>query len=340
VTQADGQSSGPSPSTQSAPLRVAPLPMPPLTTAAGAPRVEIAFEYTFDELREGLAQSPDMKQRKRMKPAAKIVSLGGWLLFVAMAMLLFLLLNKTGAKVGTPGIIPARPPGIDVMSAVAPSIFAAAFVGIFAGMIAAFMVIQTSKSERVRRGGKYILIGGMIGFALLMWWAMTLIFSPPRPADVWHITRAQAVMLALAPWVLVIILVVMFTVWASRSHLRRMWNSKPYLRRRRTVVFDVDGEHVHDEFTELFYRWSYFRRAWETEHCVVLEDENAIRHIIPKRPTDPPTLDALRSIISNHVADTKFLTTPGGFPVGMATAYAAPPALPVQPGPPASARPS
>jgi hypothetical protein len=327
-----------------APLRVAPLPMPPLATASAptaptAPlRVEITFEYTFDELREGLTQSPDIKSRKRMKPAAKLGSLFGWVLFVAMAMLLFLLLQKNSPPGRTPGIAgPLPPPGVDVMLTLAPSAFAAALVGIFAMTIAFFMVIQTSKSERVRRSGKYFGISAAIAYTLLIWFAISVLVSAPRPADMWAITRGQALMLSFAPWLVVVVVLLTFVVWFSRNHLRRMWTSRPYLRRRRTMIFDEGGERVLDEFTDLSYRWPYFRRAWETENCIVLQDENTIRHILPKRALDQPTLEALRAVISNHLADTKFLTTPGGFPV--ATAYAAPPALSVDPSRPTASQP-
>jgi hypothetical protein len=48
---------------------------------------------------------------------------------------------------------------------------------------------------------------------------------------------------------------------------------------------------------------------------LVLLDENDARHVLPKRVMDAMTLDLARAVISNHVADCKFLVTPGGFPV-------------------------
>jgi hypothetical protein len=67
--------------------------------------------------------------------------------------------------------------------------------------------------------------------------------------------------------------------------------------------------------TDAFYRWAYFRRAWETPNCLVLLDENDLRHVLPKRTMDASTLENARALIANHVADCKFLTAPGGFPV-------------------------
>jgi hypothetical protein len=100
-----------------------------------------------------------------------------------------------------------------------------------------------------------------------------------------------------------------------RNRLRHQWESKPGFRRQRTVVLDADGERVTDGMTDIFYRWPFFQSAWETTNVLVLVDENQLRHILPKRVMDQTTLDQARAVISNHVADCKFLTTPGGFPV-------------------------
>ena len=66
-----------------------PLPAPPFPPApapASTPiamalplRVEVTFEYTFDELREGLTQSPDMKPRKGMEARWSASSTPSWL---------------------------------------------------------------------------------------------------------------------------------------------------------------------------------------------------------------------------------------------------------------------
>ena len=286
-----------------APVAAAPLP----------PRVEIEFVYTFQELREGLTQSPEIKQ---LNDARRPLYLILWVLFATVMVLASLLLQlgrpPATAVPGSPG-----PRTIDALIALVPSLLCAGLVACLAATLFVTMRLLHSPDPRQReRIGQVLLGGGMFLFVML--WGDYQIFSVVPASRTWPVSRGTALILALAPWMILIAAAALVLVRYARGQVHRQWNNKPFLRRRRRVVLDADGERVSDGVIDSLHRWPYFRRAWETVHCLVLQDESDLRHVLPKRVMDQPTLEAARAVIANHIADTKFLTTPGGFPVAMA----------------------
>jgi hypothetical protein len=301
-------------------MKAAPLPMPPL---APRPRVEITFEYAYAELHEGLTQSPDTKPKKPT-PLARLLGV----LFIAVATMLYMLWNTRAAR--RAATMPA-PPLVDGELAILPSATAAAALTVLLISLVVMAFMFTSRNERVRRTAR---LGGGIAVLLLvgvLWLGVRLASAAPTQGQ-WMISRRSAMWLAFTPWMVVIVLVIASLTWLSRIDLRRQWKSKPSLRRRRTVVLDDEGEHSADETTQMLYRWPHFQRAWETARTLVLLDENQMRHVLPKRVMDQTTLDQARAIIAKHVAETHFLTTPGGFPIATpAVSLPSPTSLPVPP---------
>ena len=302
----------PAPFAPPAPL-APPLPVAPLPVASML-RAEFSFEFTFEELREGLTQSPELQQqRKTPKRAAGLL---GWVLFVTLAMLLFLVLNNRTRPAGAAAVNapPAAPQRIDAFVAAGPSVLVAILVGTLVSAIAVAVYLATDKSPRARRSAAQLPATGAFVVILVGGIGAALLASRSAPSG-WAVSYRLAMILALAPWVVVVALGLGFTIWLSRANLRRQWNSKPYLRRRRTIALDGDGAHATDGVADYFYRWPYFTRAWETANVLVLLDENDLRHVFPKRVMDQATLERARAVITNHIADCKFLTIPGGFPV-------------------------
>jgi hypothetical protein len=197
-------------------------------------------------------------------------------------------------------------------------------------MIAMAVLMMMSKKQKTRDAGQemstlavlaVILVGGLGAGAL---WAQ-------RQPSGWAVSYRLAMALALIPWLMVIIATIAFAVWLSRVQLRILWRNKPFLNRRRTVVLDDDGARSTDGVTDLFYRWPHFHGAFETANCLILLDENQGRHILPKRVMDQTTLEQARSIIANHVAEARFLTQQGGFPVALPARPGESPASPAAP---------
>jgi hypothetical protein len=86
--------------------------------------------------------------------------------------------------------------------------------------------------------------------------------TSPRLVD-----RRTGLLLAIAPWAVVLFGSIAFFARLSRHHLRRQWNTKPYLQRRRTIVLDGVGEQSTDEMTTMIYRWPYFGARSRRRMC-------------------------------------------------------------------------
>ena len=292
---------------------ITPLPLPITEAALYRPRVEITFEYTFGELREGLTQSAEQQQQLRGQAKAKRTALLlGWVLFIALAVFFFMLLNERGSAASR-RLTGLSPPTVDIRMAVGPSLVAALLV---AGLVVSVSLgtrLMMDNRQKVRDTGKRLptmvaLPVMMICFvaAFLLW------FQQPSG---WTVSYRLGMTLALLPWIVVIALAFASVIWLNRASLRVYFEARPYLRRRRTIVLDDDGERSTDGVTDLFYSWPHFHQAWETANVLVLLDENEFRHILPKRVMDQAMLEQARAIIGNHIADARFLTKPGGFPV-------------------------
>ena len=291
-------------------------------------RVEVTFEYTFEELREGLTQSPEIQRQQEKRK--KVGPLFGWVLFISLAVFLFLLLNKN-ALTGQTRLISYIDTRVDLVVAAGPSVWAALIVATVALLISLAIALAGAPEQKDRDAARQMPIVAAFAAIFIIGVGAAVLWSQADRGR-WLVTPKLAMAVSLGIWVVVLILCVSLTLWLTRTNLRRMWNSKPYLHRRRTIVLDDQGEHSADGITEMLYRWPYFRRAWETANCLVLQDENDLRHILPKRVMDQPTLDQARAVIANHIADTKFLTTPGGFPVAMPAPTPAATPVPSAPG--------
>src|SRR5205823_7913918 len=123
--------------------------------------------------------------------------------------------------------------------------------------------------------------------------------------------RVQLLLVTVAPWMLVLTLLLWLNVSAARRAAEQVWNVGTTLRRPRRVRMAADtGMTVETEKMNVAYRWSNFRRAWETDHLIVLADENELRHILPKRAFDEASLGRTRALIASRVADSKLRDPP------------------------------
>jgi hypothetical protein len=85
-----------------------PEPLPVSAATPDRPRVAITFDYTFDELREGMTQSPPAQQpplgnaAQPPKSAWLPRGLFGWVFFVSVAVVIFMFLNRPGDATAGP----------------------------------------------------------------------------------------------------------------------------------------------------------------------------------------------------------------------------------------------
>lgn len=287
--------------TQSSQLNVT----PPLKVVA-------SFNYTIDDLREGLAPQDAEKRKKRTWQQSLVY----WVIFAAVAMVIFILLQRQSAMPRT-SVAPSPEPKhefIDAKYILIPSTAAALAFTLFVAGIVASAKMSGEKSKATRDRAPIPIVGSVFLCVLLLIVASLLPeFVPDIKVDA---SSASLNLIAFAPWIATFLIIVVLVLMLRGKALERQWNSKPGYQRRRTIALDEAGVRNGDELGESFYKWSYFKRAWEKPNVLVLVDESELRHILPKRAfEDVGGLEAARSLIGSYIADSKFLIQPVGFPV-------------------------
>ncbi|HXE55136.1 MAG TPA: YcxB family protein [Tepidisphaeraceae bacterium] len=132
----------------------------------------------------------------------------------------------------------------------------------------------------------------------------------------WHATRSELLLANFAPWVVNLLLYVMFVFFYSRWRARQQWLANPAWQRRQTLELDETGLRITDALTNSHHAWAYFRRAWETPNLLVIQSETEMLYLIPKRTfTNPSEIESARALLQNKIANTTFLVKPTGFPV-------------------------
>jgi hypothetical protein len=306
---------------------------------------------TLEDLREALQPAPGQEQRKLRdqrlarraglpdppKTPSRAMRLGrgmlGWVMFVVLAVMLYFLLDKNPRR-GS-GAPPGDQPPIDLWLSVIPSALGAAGVGAF---LLTITLANFITKRRARATGKpdtptkVIQIGLMIslGLAVLSLWVMT---RPPLEIN-WRPDRSQVAIAAVMPWVIVFAMMFGLFRIAARRGTQTMYDTNPTFRRQHRSHLDAEGIHEDDGVTKVLYRWPIFRRAWETDNMLVLDDEANRRHMLPKRALiDAGQLEPARALIVSHVPVTDLFQTPGAFPVNRPPA-APIPAIPINPAEP------
>jgi hypothetical protein len=310
--------------------------------------VSISYEITLEDLREAL-QSPPINQQQRdardrkvaresgVEPPSKSriaarFSKGGflgWFLFVGLAVMLIILLNKTQGRAQPAP--PDQPQAIDVWLSVGPSALGASGLAVFILTVTVFAWMSNRKGAAPKPPGtpsKVIVVGLMasLGLVALAFWFM---LHPPVTLD-WHPTRGQAALWVMFPWIAVFVLMWVTLRIAARRGTRAMYEGNPAFRRPHAMRIDAQGIQVDDGVSMTLYRWPCFNRAWESENLLVLDDESRRRHFIPKRALlATGQLEAARALIVTHVKETDLFVAPGAFPVHRPAGAAPIPAIPI-----------
>jgi hypothetical protein len=295
-------------------------------------RIELHFTYTVDDLREATAPVTEDPTKRRAAAAPRKYVMGrgliGWMLFVGLAVGLFVLLQR-GQDAGVRragGIVtqvayerlpPVQDLSVLLASSLAPALIIALFVLLMAIALAravrrpmAGSVQATARTSKV--------IGAIIGVAVFAVSMATMWLVGSSSATMpWRPTRMTAMAVGLAPWVVLFIFVWAIFAYARRRGVDRTFENVPGWRRPKVLVIDDDhGWSIADDTTSYLYRWPYFVSARETERLLMLHDEENRIHILPKRASaDHVEIARARAMIQNHVAETKFFPQSGAFPV-------------------------
>jgi hypothetical protein len=292
-----------------------------VTDRAIPPRtLSITFQYTIDDLREAAQLPPSDEEMKALisgksKPRRQMGrGIIGWVLFIALATMLFMLLMKTNSRRGSP--LADDPYDIDFWLTIAPSAIGTCCIG----MLVAAIAIVSRLSRRQRLANQKDTSGVFFAGAFLAMLAVLVggsycVVHPPIDIQ-WELTRFQVALLTAGPWVAVLIGSMALVILLQRSGIRHQFESTPAFRRARSVQISDDGIRSEDGVSSTVYTWPHYRRAWETLNLLVLQDENSNRHILPKRAVvGEEQLELARSLIASRVEDSRFLVKPRGFPV-------------------------
>lgn len=284
-------------------------------------RVEISFEYTLAELREGV-RPPEFS---RGRSTARWLRLTATLAFLILAVAFFIFLHASqqSGPAGASTAPPARSaPALYL--ALVPSWCAAAIYIVLAlsALLRARLYPKTSTRKWSRLPP---LAAGLVAGAIVLL-AMNQFGALDETAEI-ALSGQAIVGLSVAPWVVLLVVLIVMGKRAARRKLVK----RPALHRRRTMALDDEiGLISADELANAQYRWKYFQQAWETPNVLTLVDENRQAHILPKRAfASPADLQLARSLVVTHIPDNKMLVKPTGFEVAPPAANPTP--LPVIP---------
>lgn len=133
---------------------------------------------------------------------------------------------------------------------------------------------------------------------------------------IWYPSRTQIILIAIAPWAVLIIFMHVLGVLQRGGNARQQWLAQPGWRRPKVVELDENGYHISDAVMRRDMAWSCFPRARETSNLLVLIGEDGQLQLIPKRAlSDGQEVDQLRALLQNMIKETSFLVKPGGFAV-------------------------
>src|SRR4029079_4741817 len=135
-----------------------------------------------------------------------------------------------------------------------------------------------SKKGQQFKGGAMIV--AILMLALVYGSLQAIEFLPPVE---WRPSRSEALWMAFAPWVVVLLVMPLILWWYVKATLGASWEQKPSLHRPRTL--EIVDEHVlsRDVNVTSVYQWSAFLRYRETENLFILLTEDAMFLMVPKR---------------------------------------------------------
>ena len=274
-----------------------------------SPYVELAFELTFDEFKEGLSPRVGRKQQIRAWMIGVRVLIWGTALSLITGV--FLVSHAAQNAGFTP---PARAVVADLWIALIPSALAASAV--------LFVILATAMANLLFRklGIKQKWIGNItsVGIYVAAYIVARFIISTLASGSLpsWRGSMFEATMLSSSPWV-ALLFFFRFRGALVRKHLvAKQWKASPTYHRHRSVRIDNEGMRVDDGVSRLLYRWPFFKSACRVRMRSRPDRRSGSPHILPKRAFVPePELQAARSIIGSFIADCRFNLTQRGFPV-------------------------
>lgn len=273
--------------------------------------MQLEFTYQFAEIRESLmperfAAHPEKYGRRWIRPTFIWVIAGSVWSFA----------------VWESGWIPDRWSAVsenlphDLRTELLPALIPAFYVCALYGLVIwntwrGMRRVKLPDASTIGWGGRVarMMISGIC--ALGIWTAISHNWDP-----IWFPTRKQLVLVAVAPWLVLIVLMQVLGAIQRRGKALGPWRTNPGLRRPKTVILGESRFCMYDAHFRSECEWTYFKRVRETKHLFVLVSEGGADYIIPKRAfMGPAELERCRSLLQNVVPNTRFLVKPIGFAV-------------------------
>jgi preprotein translocase subunit YajC len=273
--------------------------------------VHLEFEYQFDDYVEANRSHRTVARRRSF-----VGPLAGWVLFIGLAVVLFMLLNSRAVSPGRLPVVPATrtsAPGLEFLLPVVPWLLIFGFIWFFVFRSArrskpqSFLYASNDEAELARRAAtKSNVVGRVVMLLVIVGAGCALLF-------VWFIRQERDAnpgggqvtdfLLPFVPWVLIFLFIWFFVFRALRGS-RRMWEGQAHLRHEKSLDADEAGVAMVDGVSRSEYRWDAFQSVRETPNLFVLYLSDFSMMMVPKRAFDAPaSIDEFRELLRRQVAD-------------------------------------
>jgi hypothetical protein len=112
------------------------------------------------------------------------------------------------------------------------------------------------------------------------------------------------VLLPILPWLLIFGFIWFFVFRALRGNWRKVWEGQPQLHGPQTMDAGEDGVTVATPLSRAEYRWEAFQHVRETPNLFLLYMSNFSFHMVPKRSfASDAEVDQFRSLVRNFIAE-------------------------------------
>ena len=271
--------------------------------------MRVEFDYTFADLKEGTTPENEGGSAHGARSNVRIL--------VSITLLVAMFAAGGIFVAGTSGELPASAAPQELSLTLLPSLVPAIIISLIIalGIISGWRkASQRKAAPRRSTPARAIAVVYFYVVVLVLTGAIVWVTTPSL-ALTWRPTRSQLIAVNLAPWAIIILALVLWGLLQPGWSVRQQWHGKPAWKRRRTIELSDEGIHISDELTDYRFRWGFFTRARETQNLLILQSEENLLYLIPKRAVPEEQLDQLRGLICNKVPECKFLTPPPAFPV-------------------------
>lgn len=280
--------------------------------------MKIEYLCNYDDFAEAHLGHTAARQRRGKAPRPW-AGLAGWLVFVALAVVLVVLRN------GDRAAGPARPPSppvilptgrVLVVRFLVASLPGLAYLAVFAVALFRSLVRPAALPWAPRpigagaRIGRWLVVGAAVGVVT------GLMLAVPRREGSDVIPDAYEFALSLFPWVAGSMILTVFGISHRHVTLRRGWEGQLFLHRPYTLEASGAGLTLEEPKSSHRYTWDYFTGFRETAGLLLLYVSPQGFWMVPKRAfATGEDLEAFKALLLTHVKEGTLLPVATGFPV-------------------------